>query len=192
MRLTFGISMMKKIIVLLSFFAWAFLSSSCATYDDDPWKAEPWLTVHFEYPFGGERGAGKIESGIEIRRDPDGGSIGYIMLFPNGGEPRKLYLQNDVFDRFVGDWNSIKLMEFSQKRFDDSEIQVVRNGEELVQMAPFDDRTLIVTERQGDQVVTLSIYAPDYFADTHQERSEGKALRAALDLFARVIGESIL
>lgn len=168
--------------------------SSCTTHYVDPWKSEPWLSIYFKYPFSSETSPLQREhgadTGLEIRRD--GSEVAYMLLFPNRGEPRKLYIQNDGYDRFIKDWESIGLMEFRQERFDDRETRFSRNGEELVQLAPFDDRTLIVAERQGDKLVTLSIYAPDYFADTHMEHPEGKALRAALDLFARVIGESML
>ena len=158
----------------------------------DP-ESQAWLSVHYDYPFHGE-GAdrvlhGRVGPGFEIHRVDREKRVAFVLLFPNGSEPQWRVLQHEEFARFMRDWNRIGLMGIDWGALAKAEHRVGKGAEEPIVLPPFDDRTLVVTIRENGQELTVSIYAPEFWAAELQEQQKGKTLRDALDLFSRVVGE---
>ena len=157
-----------------------------------PDEAGTWLSVHFKYPFKGEKADfhGRIGPGFELRKiqlpqagrpkEDEAKEAAIMVIFPNGDQPKQRTLQNFEFSRFIADWKRIGLMNCDQNVF------------AKIELMPFDARTLVVTVREGGKVTTISIYAPEFCAEELKDQTEGKALRAALDLLHRIVGEATL
>lgn len=188
---------MKAHIPIFVFALVALLTPNLFASEEFPPESEAWLSVHFQYPFAGKNAArmlhGRVGPGFELSKVDHAESGAFLLLlFPNWGEPKKTYLQHEALERFMRDWGRIALMRFDQTAFSKTEFKVLRGGKEEIGLLPFDSRTLIVSLRQDGKLTTLSIYAPDAYADAVKDRPEGKALREAMDLFLRVVGEVTL
>jgi hypothetical protein len=160
-----------------------------------PPESEAWLSVHFSYPFFQDKQAsflGRVGPGFEIHSVDHEKKLALVVLFPNGSKPRKRYLQHDGFTRFMRDWERIGLLSCSKSVFQHAEIRTIKNGREVIQSLPFDDRTLIVSIRENGKESSISIYAPEFCIEALKDRPEGKILRETMDVLFRLVGEVTL